>query len=263
MFLKNSFTEEYFSIIQKYKEEHKDIVNKKDIGYYCERHHIVPKSLGGNNTRDNIVFLPAQEHFRCHQLLVNMTNGEAKSKMWSGLWRMMNKQSRNQDRDFSFSLEEYEEARLNHALTHSERMSGEKNYFYNKTHSNETKKKMSKARKGKTYEEIFGEEAGKIMREKRRKETLGKKRSRSTCEKIRQLKLGKKRPDILKRCVSKRIGLYQDIIAEIEKQDYYRGMHTRISETLTCDKELVSKVYKDIAFYKELIKEIQSSNQRI
>jgi len=39
---------------------------------YRERHHIVPKCMGGDNSEDNLVYLTAEEHFVAHQLLVKM-----------------------------------------------------------------------------------------------------------------------------------------------------------------------------------------------
>ena len=36
---------------------------------YVERHHIIPKCLGGDNSKDNLVFLTAREHYLCHKLL--------------------------------------------------------------------------------------------------------------------------------------------------------------------------------------------------
>ena len=41
-------------------------------GVYTERHHIIPKSLGGSNTKSNLVRLTAREHFICHWLLLKM-----------------------------------------------------------------------------------------------------------------------------------------------------------------------------------------------
>ena len=38
-------------------------------GVYCERHHIKPSSLGGNNDKDNIVRLYPREHYIAHLLL--------------------------------------------------------------------------------------------------------------------------------------------------------------------------------------------------
>lgn len=39
---------------------------------YCERHHIVPRCLGGDNSKDNIVWLTYKEHFLAHLLLHKM-----------------------------------------------------------------------------------------------------------------------------------------------------------------------------------------------
>jgi hypothetical protein len=39
---------------------------------YTEKHHIIPRSLGGADSVDNIVKLKAREHFLCHWLLIKM-----------------------------------------------------------------------------------------------------------------------------------------------------------------------------------------------
>ena len=39
---------------------------------YRERHHIVPKCLGGDDSEDNLVYLTAEEHYIAHQLLVKI-----------------------------------------------------------------------------------------------------------------------------------------------------------------------------------------------
>lgn len=36
---------------------------------YCERHHIIPKCLGGSDLKNNLVNLTAREHFIAHMLL--------------------------------------------------------------------------------------------------------------------------------------------------------------------------------------------------
>jgi hypothetical protein len=46
-----------------------------------EKHHIIPRSLGGNNSKDNIILLTYREHFICHLLLTKMTEGEERRKM--------------------------------------------------------------------------------------------------------------------------------------------------------------------------------------
>lgn len=42
---------------------------------YVEKHHILPKCLGGNDDIDNIVVLTPEEHFLAHQLLIKMNPG--------------------------------------------------------------------------------------------------------------------------------------------------------------------------------------------
>lgn len=37
-----------------------------------ERHHIVPRSFGGSNARDNLVYLSPREHFLAHRLLAKI-----------------------------------------------------------------------------------------------------------------------------------------------------------------------------------------------
>jgi hypothetical protein len=39
---------------------------------YKERHHIIPKCMGGSNNSDNLVNLTPEEHYVCHQLLVKI-----------------------------------------------------------------------------------------------------------------------------------------------------------------------------------------------
>lgn len=54
-----------------------------------EYHHILPKSLGGNNTQDNLVSLTSREHFIVHLLLVRMLKFDNdKNKMIYALFNM-------------------------------------------------------------------------------------------------------------------------------------------------------------------------------
>lgn len=55
-------------------------MNRSNVGY-TEKHHIIPKCMGGDNTTSNIAVLTAREHFVCHRLLIRMTSGKDKQKM--------------------------------------------------------------------------------------------------------------------------------------------------------------------------------------
>lgn len=63
---------------------------------YTERHHIVPRSLGGRNNKTNIVVLTAREHFVAHLLLyrIHRKDPEAKAKMLRALVRFAVKTGR-------------------------------------------------------------------------------------------------------------------------------------------------------------------------
>lgn len=73
MFIQNKYTKWYYNIISK--------ALLRTCNDYIEKHHIIPKSLGGNNLTSNIVKLTAREHFICHILLTKMTSGSSKNKM--------------------------------------------------------------------------------------------------------------------------------------------------------------------------------------
>ena len=47
---------------------------------YVEKHHIVPKCIGGLDIKENIVELTAREHFLCHMLLCEIYPQENKLK---------------------------------------------------------------------------------------------------------------------------------------------------------------------------------------
>lgn len=177
MFIINESYHEYYSIIERANgicPRNKKKSEAKSLRGYVEDHHIVPICLGGADTIDNKVWLTAEEHIKCHKLLTDITENDANGKMWSALWRMMNKQSFTQERDFTVTAEEYSVARENHAKTHSTRMSGKMNPFYNKKHRDDTKKEMSLKKKGKSYEEIYGVDMADEMRARRSIEGKGK-----------------------------------------------------------------------------------------
>lgn len=85
IFITNRYTRIYFSIIENARLR----VLPKD--QYKETHHIIPRSMGGDNSSDNLVDLTAREHFICHKLLVRMTQGESKGKMAFALVLMSGK----------------------------------------------------------------------------------------------------------------------------------------------------------------------------
>jgi len=55
-----------------YKKIYDQIIDRaknRSLTDYCEKHHIIPKCMGGSDDSSNIVKLTAREHFLCHWIL--------------------------------------------------------------------------------------------------------------------------------------------------------------------------------------------------
>lgn len=73
MFIRNKYTRWYDQIIQNAKSQSRTRLSKDHPDHvYYERHHIIPKSMGGSDDKINLVLLTPKEHFICHLLLVKM-----------------------------------------------------------------------------------------------------------------------------------------------------------------------------------------------
>jgi len=125
-------------INNKYKVWHDNIIKKafdRKIKGYFERHHILPRSLGGSNNKDNIVKLTAKEHFIIHMLLCKFTIGNAYYKMLYAFKSMCKLKNNNHKRDYKIT------SRISEKL----RLEAEKN---NPVYRDDVKSKISKANKG-------------------------------------------------------------------------------------------------------------------
>jgi hypothetical protein len=73
---------------------------KNPYNGYTEKHHIIPASLGGSDSKDNLVRLTAREHFICHWILVKMYKGNKTSyyKMLKAFNMMCNSITKKQER---------------------------------------------------------------------------------------------------------------------------------------------------------------------
>jgi hypothetical protein len=89
----------YHNIIQKAKI--------REGGEYTERHHIIPKCLGGNNSKENLVRLTGREHFIIHKILVILYPDNKSLKF--ALWAMCNQKGKY--RSYNVSSRDYEHAR--------------------------------------------------------------------------------------------------------------------------------------------------------
>lgn len=137
-YIKNKYSKWYFSLVnsRKYKQQ--------DQNTYVEKHHIIPKSLGGTDASENLVYLTAREHYIAHLLLIKITKGTDKSKMSFALKCMSNFQNEHHQRYVPPS-KIYEIERKSFSEAISEHNTGHPNYL--KKHSEETKEKIKKTQK--------------------------------------------------------------------------------------------------------------------
>jgi hypothetical protein len=98
--------------------------NKKIIGY-TETHHIIPRSIGGTDDKDNLIMLSARDHFLCHYLLAKMY------PKFTEEWFKMNNafimmKARSSDNRY-INSRLYESLRKNFSLVMSRNQSGTNN----------------------------------------------------------------------------------------------------------------------------------------
>ena len=73
---------------------------------YCERHHYIPRCMGGGNEKWNIINLTAKEHFIAHHLLCKINPKEM--KLLNAFIAMCTKTTR-QKRQIHISAKRYEQ----------------------------------------------------------------------------------------------------------------------------------------------------------
>lgn len=140
MYLQNKYTRWYNSIIQRAQSR----VLPADV--YIEKHHIVPKSIGGSDIHANMVSLTAKEHFVCHLLLVKMTTGLHRRSMAYAAWKMTQIDGRPRYAPCSSTYERLKK-QLSEAYKGIPKTSC---YWLGKKHTKETIEKQSKVKRGKS-----------------------------------------------------------------------------------------------------------------
>ena len=142
-----------------------DALKGQSIDGYCEVHHIVPRSLGGSNDKDNLISLTPRQHYIAHWMLARALGGSAARAFF-----MMS----NFGKYGKVNSTTYAIARKEYSGLVSEQMIGR----IMPPVSDETKEKQRQAK-------------------------LGKKRTAEHIEKIRQSQIGRKLSDEWRANVSK------------------------------------------------------------
>jgi len=170
---------DYNSFIEECRTKHYDDLTLK------HKHHIIPKHMGGTDDEANIILLSIEDHYIAHILLANsfpVKDPRRRSNLSSAIlikrglndpekmieYRESLKGENNPNYGKKWSDEKKKEFSERQKITMSDEnirkkmrkpksqtdkmgkhdKNGVKNPFYGKTHSNETKKKLSEAHKG-------------------------------------------------------------------------------------------------------------------
>ena len=106
-----NYLEAYTNLLSKYG------TSSKSKTEYQERHHIIPKSLGGDNSPENLVYISARVHFICHRLLCRIHPENHKLKFaW---WSMCNQLSGDVNRTYKVTSRTFQTAKENFAVANS------------------------------------------------------------------------------------------------------------------------------------------------
>lgn len=161
----------YGEIILRSKNEKRKKLKVDDPDYiYYELHHIIPKCIKKDESKENKVLLTAKEHFICHKLLVKIYSDSDGLK--HALWLMC---SKSKKRDYKIGAREYERERNEYIKN----FSGVNAVFYDKKHKPETKAKIKE-----NHADFSGSNHPQWK----------KKKSKETCDKISKTKTGKPSP---------------------------------------------------------------------
>lgn len=158
----------------KYKKIYSQIIERakyRVLEGYKETHHITPRCMGGTDEKDNLVDLTAREHFICHLLLTriypehkglrlaiwNMCNAkriyQGRYKPNSRLYEMIRTEYRELikgENHPSYGRKNSDEVREKMSQIAKRRFENNPGTFKGRTHSEETRKKLSNNMKGKT-----------------------------------------------------------------------------------------------------------------
>lgn len=159
-----------------YKKIYDQLIAKaesREVEGYKERHHIVPKCLGGSDEVNNIVELTAREHYVAHLLLAKVHGG----KLWYAFFAMCNLDPSNKKSRYRPSSRIYAEvreevsrqqrrARIGTVQTEETKKKISKT-LSNRRLSSQTKDRMKRSQTGKFHSEKIKRKIRENSREKK------------------------------------------------------------------------------------------------
>lgn len=149
-----------------------DRARNRIIDGYSERHHVIPRCLGGNNKKENLVRLTPEEHYLAHQLLIKIYPQEKRLAWACAAMIPKTKYHQRNNKMFGWIRRKFAESVIGKKM------------------SDETKEKISASRKGSKATE----ETKAALREGAKKRPPRKPTSQETKDKISAAKKGVKLP---------------------------------------------------------------------
>jgi len=138
-----NYTKIYNQIIERGKT--------RKLESYTEKHHIIPKCVGGTNDKENIVVLTAREHYICHKLLTEIYPDSTGLRY--SVFRMCHDKnhSNGMKRKYRVGSREYQRIREN--MFNDKYSKKMRESRLGTICSSETRKKMSEIGKNRIYSE--------------------------------------------------------------------------------------------------------------
>lgn len=204
------YSQKYYTKYNQIVKHYKDLDLKKSKDLYTESHHIIPRSMGGDNSRDNLVRVPSRVHFLLHWMLYRIYRTPETAYAWNMM--SMNRSSKryiSKSFEYAKTIRIYEMTGRTLSSDHREKIS--KSLIGNTRRlgsvvSEEQRVKMSSSNKGK----IPANKGKPISNETRinisnavKGKTLGVPKSPEHRAKISAAKIGKVHSEEAKRNMSK------------------------------------------------------------
>lgn len=144
---------------------------------YTEKHHIIPRCLGGNDDKNNLIRLTAREHYLVHLLLTRIHPGHL--GLIHAFWMMSNKQwnKNRSSRDYALAKAIIASTMRRNvgtpeAIAKMARSKKGKSSWVGKKHSVESKRKQSESAKTRVIIPENEQKRRQGIREKHRRSLL-------------------------------------------------------------------------------------------
>jgi hypothetical protein len=152
-------------------------------GTYTEKHHIVPRSLGGSDEKENLIVLTAREHFVIHMILWKCFG----LSMAYAFFLMQNIRRYGK----KINSRQYTKLKEDFSLMMSLRVSGEGNPMYGKVGAMNGRRQTKESIK-KLSDSLMGHHVSVETRQKICNANKGNKHSQETRQKLSEMRKGEK-----------------------------------------------------------------------